>query len=73
MVKSRVSLGMGDLPPLVGNPYNWYINPYYWVDEFIPYYMEMMGVDRPDRTYTPSTRWSQKPTSYKWGELYISY
>ena len=23
-----------------------------WVDEFIPYYMEIfMGVDRPDRTY----------------------
>ena len=21
-----------------------------WVDEFIPYYMEIMGVDRPDRT-----------------------
>ena len=27
-----------------GNPYNEYINPYYWVDEFIPYYMEIMGV-----------------------------
>ena len=26
------------------NPYNGYINPYYWVDEFIPYYMEIMGV-----------------------------
>ena len=24
-----------------------YINPYYWVDEFIPCYMEIMGVDRP--------------------------
>ena len=24
--------------------YNWYINPYYWVDEFIPYYKEIMGV-----------------------------
>ena len=23
---------------------NWYIKPYYWVDEFIPYYMEIMGV-----------------------------
>ena len=30
---------------------NGHINPYYWVDEFIPYYMEIMGVDRPDRTY----------------------
>ena len=33
MVKSRVFLGMGDLQPLVGNPYNWYIKPYYWVDD----------------------------------------
>ena len=32
MVKSRVLLGMGDLPPLIGNPYYRYINPYYWVD-----------------------------------------
>ena len=29
---------------LIGNPYNGYTNPYYWVDEFIPYYMEIMGV-----------------------------
>ena len=28
----RVFLGMGDLPPLIGNPYNGYINTYYWVD-----------------------------------------
>ena len=27
-----VVLGM-DIPPLIGNPYNWYINPYYWVDD----------------------------------------
>ena len=27
-----------------------YINPLL-VDEFIPNYMEIMGVDRPDRTY----------------------
>ena len=34
------------IPPLIGilNPYNGYINPYYWVDEFIPYYMVIMGV-----------------------------
>ena len=25
-------LGMG-IQPLVGNPYNGYINPYYWVDD----------------------------------------
>ena len=27
------SLGMGNLQPLVANPYNGYINPYYWVDD----------------------------------------
>ena len=38
-------MGMGDLPPLMtGHPYNGYKNPYYWVDEFIPYYMEIIGV-----------------------------
>ena len=26
-------LGMGNLQPLIGNPYNGYINPYYWVDD----------------------------------------
>ena len=26
-------LGMGDLPPFNRNPYNGYINPYYWVDD----------------------------------------
>ena len=34
-------------PTFNRNPDNGYINPYYWVDEFIPYYMEIMGVDRP--------------------------
>ena len=24
---------MGNLQPLIGNPYNRYINPYYWVDD----------------------------------------
>ncbi len=38
-----VVLGMA-IPPLIGNPYNGYINPYCWVDEFIPYHMEIMGV-----------------------------
>ena len=27
-----VVLGMA-IPPLMGNPYNEYINPYYWVDD----------------------------------------
>ena len=32
------------IQPLIGNPYNGYINPYYWVEFPIPYYMEIMGV-----------------------------
>ena len=27
-----VVLGMA-IPPLIGNPFNGYINPYYWVDD----------------------------------------
>ena len=42
MVKSRY-IGDGH-PTFNRNPYNGSINPYYWVDEFIPYYMEIMGV-----------------------------
>ena len=48
MVKVVASiLGDGKPPTFNRNPYNGYINPYYWVDEFIPDYMEIMGVDRP--------------------------
>ena len=37
----RVFLGMGKIPPLIGILiYNGYINPYYWVEFPIPYYME---------------------------------
>lgn len=36
-------LGMVILPSM-GNPCNGYINPYYWVDAFIPLFMERMGV-----------------------------
>ena len=32
---------------MVENPHNAYTKPYYWVDEFIPYYMEKMGVWTP--------------------------
>ena len=45
MVKSR-NIGDGH-PTFNRNPYNGYINPYYWVEFPIPYYMEIMGVDRP--------------------------
>ena len=31
------------IPPLIGNPYNGYINPYYWVDDH-PYHRKTMGV-----------------------------
>ena len=45
---SRLSRFFGDgklLPPLMTESlFHGYINPYYWVDEFIPYYMEIMGV-----------------------------
>ena len=59
MIKSRY-IGDGRPPTLIGNPYNGYINPYYWVDDFILYYMEIMGVDRPDRTYN---NWDGKVVS----------
>ncbi len=41
---SKVAFFWGDgRPPTFndGNPYDGYINPYYWVDEFILYYMEI--------------------------------
>ena len=41
--QTRETIGDGH-PTFNRNPYNGYINPYYWVDEFIPYYMEIMGV-----------------------------
>ena len=42
MVKSRYIVD--GHPTFSRNPYNGYINHYYWVDEFIPYHMEIMGV-----------------------------
>ena len=35
---------LGNLPPLIGNPYNGYINPYYWVDDHPLLYGNVMGV-----------------------------
>ncbi len=43
-VDQLLVLGMGNLQPLIRNPFNGYIDPYYWVDEFIPCYMEIIGV-----------------------------
>ena len=46
MCHGQKSRFVGDGHPTFNarNPYNGYINPYYWVDEFIPYHMEIMGV-----------------------------
>ena len=63
MVKSRY-IGDGH-PTFNRNPYNGYINPYYWVDEFIPYYMEIMGVDRPWHTCQINKLSSQNQLSRK--------
>ena len=37
------------IPPLIGNPYNGYINPYYWVDDHPLLYGNIGSLD-------PSTR-----------------
>ena len=53
MAKEGVSTSKGAIleslliPPLIGIlyiSYNGYMKPYYKVDEFIPYYMEIMGL-----------------------------
>ena len=33
MPRSKVAILGMVIPPLIGNPYNGYINPYYWVDD----------------------------------------
>ena len=42
-----VVLGMA-IPPLIGNPYNGYINPYYWVDDHPLLYGNNGSLDNPD-------------------------
>ena len=37
-MKALLHIGDGKPPTFYRNPYNGYINTYYWVDEFIPYY-----------------------------------
>ena len=50
------------IPPLLRNHYNEYINPYYWVDFSHPLlYGNVMGVDRPDRTW--ESRHENQPAS----------
>ena len=49
------------IPPLIGNPYNGYINTYYWVDEFITYHRETMGVSTTAHIYFPHWKRTQIP------------
>ena len=49
MVKSRF-IGDKLIPPLIGNPYNGYINPYYWVDDHPLLYRNNGSLD-PDTIY----------------------
>ena len=66
MVKSRY-IGDKLIPPLIGNPYNGYINPYYWVDEFIPCYMEMSWEFRPWHTWLGSMAYFTDLNGIYWG------
>ena len=58
------------IPPLIGNPYNGYINPYYWVDDHPLLYGNNGSLD--PSTYISSLRYiskytppgSSKPSSY---------
>ena len=51
-VDQLLVLGMGNLQPLIGNPYNGYINPYYWVDDHPLLYGNIGSLD--PSTYHPS-------------------
>ncbi len=48
---------MGIIPPLIGNPYNGYINPYYWVDDHPLFYGNNGSLD---------------PSTYKQSKLIVS-
>ena len=54
MVKSRY-IGDGHRT-FNGNPYNGYINPYYWVDEFIPLYGKNGSLDPATCIFGQSSR-----------------
>ena len=54
------------IPPLIGNPYNGYINPYYWVDDHPLLYGNNGSLD-PSTYCTPALRilgmsWGVKTT-----------
>ncbi len=66
MSQGRSTRWIGDGHPTFndGNPYNGCINPYYWVDEFIPYYMENLDPSTHDigksLKYPPEV-WQEPP------------
>ena len=54
MVKSRVCLGMGDLPPLIGILIKSICKPLRdWADEFITYYIEILAHTDPSWVKIP--------------------
>ena len=64
----RVFLGMGDLPPLIGNPYNGYINPYYWVDDHLLLYGNNGSLD-PGTGENFGSQKSQRTTKQNFDEF----
>ena len=56
MCHGQKSRFVGDGHPTFNrNPYNWYIKPYYWVDDHPLLYGNNGSLDpRPDRTYVLS-------------------
>ena len=55
---SKVAILGMVIPPLIGNPYNGYINPYYWVDDHPLLYGNNVSLD--PSTYDLS--WKTKPS-----------
>ncbi len=59
-----VVLGMV-IPPLIGNPYNGYINPYYWVDDHPLLYGNNGSLD-PSTYENFSLEPRKKPLTFHW-------
>ena len=83
---SKVAILGMVIPPLIGNPYNGYINPYYWVDDHPLLYGNNGSLD--PGTYVIDTisillaptlfcHWRDSPhkptfTGRGWGGLYLA-
>ena len=61
--KQILVLGMV-IQPLIGNPYNGYINPYYWVDDHPRLYGNNGSLD--PSTYNTSRKFNSEFTPEKW-------